>query len=50
MLRVGGYVKLAAAERYDAVVELKAKGHSQRQIAAAVGVDEKTIWCQKSTS
>lgn len=41
--RLGGYVKIAAAERYDAAVELKAKGHSTRQIGAALGVDEKTI-------
>jgi N6-adenosine-specific RNA methylase IME4 len=41
--RLGGYVRLSIEERQSAAVELKGKGHSQRQIAAVLGVDEITI-------
>jgi hypothetical protein len=41
--RLGGYVKLAVTERYEADDELKAKGHGLRQISAATGVDTKTL-------
>jgi N6-adenosine-specific RNA methylase IME4 len=40
--RLGGYIKLSVEERRNAVAELKAEGHSQREIAAITGVDEIT--------
>jgi N6-adenosine-specific RNA methylase IME4 len=41
--RLGGYVKMAAAERIPAAIELKADGQSNREIAAVLGVDESTV-------
>lgn len=40
---LGGYVKMASAERFVAAAMLKAEGRSQREIASALGVDEKTV-------
>jgi hypothetical protein len=41
--RIGGYVRLAKQERFEAVLELKAEGYSNRQVAGVLGVDETTI-------
>jgi transposase len=41
--RLGGYVKMSVPDRQEAVKELAAKGHSQREIAELVGVNEKTV-------
>jgi hypothetical protein len=41
--RLGGYVKLAVPERHDAVIELKAEGHSNRDIASILGVGETSV-------
>jgi predicted transcriptional regulator len=41
--RLGGYIRLAVDDRRQAVIELSAEGHSQRQIASVLGVDQKTI-------
>lgn len=41
--RLGGYVKLSMAERREAVAELRAEGKSKRDVAAVLGVDEKTV-------
>jgi hypothetical protein len=41
--RVGGHVKLSAPERRQAVTELKEEGHTNREIAKAIGVDESTV-------
>ena len=41
--RLGGYIQLAVAERYEAARELQAAGHSTRQIGAALGVDNRTV-------
>lgn len=41
--RLGGYVKLSVEETRAAAVELKAQGHSQRQIKDALGVGKGTV-------
>jgi transposase-like protein len=41
--RVGGYVKMPPEERREAVAELKCEGHSNREIAKLIGVDETTV-------
>jgi hypothetical protein len=41
--RLGGYIKLSVSERREAVQELKKEGHSNRDVAAIVGVDEATV-------
>ena len=41
--RLGGYVKLAVADRRQAVKELAAEGHSQRQIGKVLGVSHVTV-------
>jgi hypothetical protein len=41
--RLGGYVRLSIDERRHAALELKADGHSQRQIAQVLGVKHTTI-------
>jgi SAM-dependent methyltransferase len=41
--RLGGYVRMAISERKEAVAELNGEGYSNREIAAVVGVDAKTI-------
>jgi len=41
--RLNGYVRMGIDERREAVAELAEDGRSQREIAAVVGVDEKTI-------
>lgn len=41
--RLGGYVKMGIAERREAVGELAANGHSNREIGTIIGVDEKTV-------
>ena len=41
--RLGGYVRLSVEERQPAVAELKAQGHSNREVAQIVGVDKETV-------
>jgi hypothetical protein len=41
--RLGGYVKMSVAERIKAVEELKAEGHSGRDIASVLGVGETSV-------
>jgi hypothetical protein len=41
--KLGGYIKLSILERQQAAIELKKEGHSGRQSAAILGVDESTI-------
>jgi hypothetical protein len=43
LLRLGGYVKLAAEERRKAVEELAAEGESTREIGKVLGVDHVTV-------
>ena len=41
--RLGGYVRMSIPERREAVAELADEGLTQRQIAAVVGVSQKTV-------
>jgi hypothetical protein len=41
--RLGGYVRMAIPERREAAKELEGEGLSQRQIAAVIGVAQKTV-------
>ena len=42
--RLGGYLKMAIDERRKAVKELAADGHSTRDVAGILGIDNKTAW------
>jgi transposase len=41
--RLGGYVRLSMSDRREAVKELANDGHSNREIATVIGVDESTV-------
>lgn len=41
--RLGGHVKLSIPERREAVLELKAEGHNNSEIADVLGVGEATV-------
>jgi hypothetical protein len=41
--RVGGNVKMQPIERLEAITELKANGHTNREIAKVLGVDHQTV-------
>jgi hypothetical protein len=40
---LGGYVQLSIEERREAVKELLEDGHSQREVASIIGVDERSV-------
>ncbi len=41
--RIGGYIRFSISDRREVVQELTSDGLSQREIAAVMGVDEKTV-------
>lgn len=45
--RLGGYVRMAISERREAVLQLTKEGHSNREIAEAIGVTEGTVRSDK---